>query len=201
MIKHLSAFGPGIVILLCLVGGHVGAAEPVHVSKQAVDHASLYVDRISRDRPLHVRLFDSANADLGKPKHRDTAEMLAKSAPHLVAVDIVEALRSSGFKNVALEEEAVASSGNYLILTGRFTQLNPGSQAARVWIGFGAGESKVCVEGQIDDETGKTVGEFSHCRKGLGWGDSDTQIESSAARVGDSIALFLAEWADGNYVR
>ena len=159
------------------------------------------MDRISKDQPLHVRLFDSTNADLGKPKHRDTAEMLAKSAPHLVAVDIVEVLRSSGFTNVVLEEQAAPSSGSYLVLTGRFTQLNPGSQAARVWIGFGAGESKVCIEGQVDDETGNTVGSFSHCRKGLGWGDSEDQMGSSAARVGDSIALFLTEWAEGNYDR
>jgi hypothetical protein len=106
-----------------------------------------------------------------------------------------------GVTNVVLEEQAAVSSGSYLVLTGRFTQLNPASQAARVWIGFGAGESKVCVEGRVGDETGKTAGEFSHCRKGLGWGDSDNQMESSAARVGDSIAEFLAEWADGNYAR
>ena len=201
MIKHLYWFGPGIVILLCLAGGHSGAAEPIHISKQAVDRATLYVEQIPKDRPLHIRLFDSANADLGKPKHRDTAEMLARSAPHLVAVDIVEALRSAGFTNVVLEEQPAASSGSYLVLTGQFTQLNPGSQAARVWIGFGAGESKVCVEGRVVDETGKSAGEFSHCRKGLGWGDSDEQMASSAARVGDSIAIFLAEWADGEFTK
>ena len=201
MIKRISAFAAGISIFLCLAGSLALGADTIHVTKQALDHATLHVDQISKEQPFHVRLFDSTNADLGKPKHRDTAELLARSAPYLLAVDIVEALRDAGFREVVLDEQAPASSAHYVVLTGQFTQLNPGSQAARAWIGFGAGESKVCVEGRIDDDTGKTVGEFSHCRKGLGWGTSGGQMESSAARIGDAIAIFITEWADGKYAR
>ena len=159
------------------------------------------LDRISKIEPFHVQLFDVADADLGKPKHRDTAEMLARSAPHLLAVDIVEALREAGFSSVVLDEQPDTSSTSHLVLKGKFTKLNPGSQAARAWIGFGAGESKVCVIGRIDDGAGKMLGEFSHCQKGLGWGKGDNQMESSAARVGDSIAMFLTQWADGEFAQ
>ena len=188
-------------MLACVAGGRIFAADTIQVTKQTLDHAELTLDRISKIEPFHVQLFDITDANLGKPKHRDTAEMLARSAPHLLAVDIVEELRAAGFSDVVLDEQADASSTSHLVLKGRFTQLNPGSQAARAWIGFGAGESKVCVEGRIDDEAGKMVGEFSHCRKGLGWGKSDNQLESSAARIGDSIAMFLTKWADGDFAR
>ena len=201
MINRLTAFGAGITIFLCLGGGQIFAADTILITNQALDHAVLNVDRISKDSALRVQLFDSTRADLGKPKHRDTAELLARSAPHLLAVDIVEALRDAGFSNVVLDEAAANSSTGHLILTGRFTDLNPGSQAARAWIGFGVGKSKVCVEGHIGDETGKTMANFSHCRNGLGWGGSGDQMESSAARIGDNIALFLTEWANGDYVQ
>jgi len=201
MIRSLSKFRLGIALLVCVAGGNMSAAETIQVTKQTLDHAQLSLDRISKTTPFHVQLFDSSKADLGKTKHRDTAEMLARSAPHLLAVDIVESLREAGFSSVVLDEQPDASSTSHLVLKGKFTKLNPGSQAARAWIGFGAGESKVCVEGRIEDEAGKTVGTFSHCRKGLGWGKSDNQMESSAARVGDSIAMFLSQWADGDFAR
>jgi len=201
MINRSKVLGVGIAVLACIAGGSMSAADTIKVTKRTLDHAELNLDRISKAAPFHVQLFDSANADLGKPKHRDTAEMLARSAPHLLAVDIVEALREAGFSSVVLDEQPDASSTSHLVLKGQFTKLNPGSQAARAWIGFGAGESKVCVDGRIDDEAGNTVGKFSHCRKGLGWGKSDNQMESSAARVGDSIAMFLTQWADGDFAR
>jgi hypothetical protein len=162
MIYRSIVLGVGIAVIACVAGGRMSAADTIQVTKQTLDHVELKLDRISKTEPFHVQLFDVADADLGKPKHRDTAEMLARSAPHLLAVDIVEALREAG---------------------------------------FGAGESKVCVIGRIDDEAGKMVGEFSHCQKGLGWGKSDNQMESSAARVGDSIAMFLTQWADGEFAQ
>jgi len=171
------------------------------VKKQAVDSATLKIDQISRQLPFHVRLFDVTQADLGNPKHRDTAEMLARTAPHLLAVDIVNSLRQAGFNNVILDEVSESESESVLILTGRFTQLNPGSQAARAWIGFGAGRSKVCIDGNISNEAGMELGSFVHCRKGLGWGESGNQMEQSTVRVGDSVAQFLTAWADGHYAR
>jgi len=195
----LAAFGIGIAAFLCLANSN--AAESFRVTNAAVDNATLSTDRISKDQSIHVQLFNSADAYLGKPKHRDTAELLARSAPHLLAVDIVEALRDAGFSDVMLDEAAESSAKPYMVLTGKFTELNPGSQAARAWIGFGSGKSKVCVEGQVNDAAGSVLAKFSHCRNGLGWGDSSVQLSDSAVRVGDSIATFLTDWASGRYAR
>ncbi len=197
----LAAFCIGFAAFLYLANGDSFAAESFRVTDAAVDNVTLSADQISKDQSIHVQLFSSADADLGKPKHRDTAELLARSAPHLLAVDIVESLRDAGFSDVMLDEAAESSAKPRLVLTGKITELNPGSQAARAWIGFGSGKSKVCVEGQVDDAAGTVLAEFSHCRSGLGWGDSSAQLSDSAVRVGDSIAAFLTDWANGNYVR
>lgn len=184
-----------------LPGNKLEAAGEIRISNQAVDHATLQVGHISSSLPIHVQLFDVAGAELGNPKHRDTAELLAKVTPHLLAVDIVESLRQSGFDKVVVDEQPAESSVSHAVLTGHFTTLNPGSQAARAWVGFGAGASKVCIEGRLTDSSGKELGRFSHCRKGLGWGNSVGQIEAGAERLGDSVAMFLVEWAEGKYAR
>ncbi|RLA34576.1 MAG: hypothetical protein DRR11_02475 [Gammaproteobacteria bacterium] len=195
----LAAFG--IAVFLYLANGNSYAAESIRVTDAAVDNVTLSADRISRDQSIHVQLFNSADAYLGKPKHRDTAELLARSAPHLLAVDIVEALRDAGFSDVMLDEAAESSAKPHLVLAGKITELNPGSQAARAWIGFGSGKSKVCVEGHVSDAAGTILANFSHCRNGLGWGDSSSQLADSAVRVGDSIATFLTAWANGQYAQ
>jgi len=188
-------------IFLCsfLLISDLLARDTIQVKHQAVDHASLNVVQISKDSPIHVRLFSVSDADLGKPKHLDTAELLSRTAPHLLAVDVVESLRGAGFDEVVVDESNALAPEGTLVLSGKFTELNPGSQAARAWIGFGAGRSKVCVEGTLSDHAGTELGNFSHCRKGLGWGESGGQMEKSAIRVGDSIAQFLTEWADEKY--
>ena len=191
----------GLAVWLHLFSYSSFAADLIKAKTAAVDSAAVSEDSITRNSPLHVQLFDSTYADLGNPKHRDTAELLAMSAPHLLAVDIVESLRRAGFSNVVLDEPTATLSAKQLTLTGSFTDLNPGSQAARAWIGFGVGKSKVCIEGRVSDSVGKVLAKFSHCRKGLGWGDSSSQMANSAVRVGDSVAVFLTQWANGEFAR
>jgi hypothetical protein len=121
---------------------------------------------------------------------------MAKSAPHLLAVDIVEALRHAGFTSVTLDESEEGPSGDALNLTGRFTKLVPGSQNLRVWIGFGAGESKVCISGEVTNARGDELANFADCRNGLGWGESAQQGDKGAEILGDRVAEFLVDWAE-----
>lgn len=189
------------LVVLVISAAAVFAAEAIDVKNQTLDKATLHVETIPKDREIRVELFSTTGADLGKTKHRDIAELLAESAPPLLAADIVEVMRETGFSNVVLGNGEESAASSPYLLSGRFTVLNPGSQAARAWIGFGAGESRVCVEGRLADGSDTTLGTFSHCRKGLGWGKSDNQVEASATRIGDSIALFMLEWANGEFAR
>jgi len=158
--------------------------------------SQIYTKHLSKDSAIHVHLFSTSEANLGNQKFRDTADAMAKSAPHLLATDIVGALRHSGFTAVSLDETEGEPSEDSLNLTGRFTQLNPGSQNLRVWIGFGAGKSKVCLEGELTDRNGVKLADFADCRSGLGWGSSAPQGDKGAEILGEEIARFLANWAE-----
>lgn len=161
-----------------------------------LDHKEILSGEISRETPIHVHPFSTSEADLGNPKFIDTANAMAKSAPHLLATDIVATLREAGFTAVTLDETAGGRSPDALNVSGRFTRLDPGSQNLRVWVGFGAGESKVCISGEVSDPDGAKLAEFADCRNGLGWGSSGPQGEEGAEILGERIARFLIDWAE-----
>jgi hypothetical protein len=193
-----------LIMSTLLISHSVLADSPVTVKDKPLDHATLNVGQIAVDSPIHIHLFETSGVKLGKAKHQDTARMMAGTVPHLLAVDIVESLRADGFGNVTLDDPSSANKGpdsEGLSLQGRFTELNPGSQATRQWIGFGAGKSKVCIEGQLLDSEGNQLGEFTDCRSGLGWGGSAGELQGSAQSIGDGIAKLLGNWAHGKYKR
>ncbi len=160
-----------------------------------VDHAELKAPEIAPGSRIYVREFSTADANLGKSKHRDTAERLVSVIPHLLAIDLVEELRNRGF-DARLESGEPVPDG-FLVLAGRFTDLDPGSQSARVWIGFGAGKSRVCIDGEVTEAQSR-LGEFSHCRSGIGWGESGQQVETNADRMAEEVAELFARWSSGD---
>ena len=180
----------GIILFLLVLISHASFAGG------KLNKSQIYAKQLSKDSAIHVHLFSTSGASLGNQKFRDTADAMAKSAPHLLATDIVEALRYSGFTTVSLDETEGEPSEDSLNLTGRFTQLNPGSQNLRVWIGFGAGKSKVCIEGELTDKNGVKLAEFADCRSGLGWGSSAPQGDKGAEILGEEVARFLTDWAE-----
>jgi hypothetical protein len=185
----MNRFGKAAAVL-ALFALTISAAQS---DETAVDHAKLHVGGISKDAPIVVHAFDITGADLGKFKHQDTAKRSAQTAPHLLAVDIVDTLRGHGFSNITLSESAELT-GEALHLVGNFTEINPGSQATRAWIGFGAGASKVCISGTLQTTAGEVVGEFEDCEKGLGWGDSSAQTSGESSRIGANIGELLLAW-------
>jgi len=194
--RKLAVIGTMIVIG---TNSSAFAADTIEINGAAVDHASLGVPAIDSNARLQVHTFNSSHAKLGQATHSDTAQRAASAVPHLLAADLVEALRARGFADVILDDAESDSAEPQMLLHGRFTEINPGSQATRVWIGFGAGESKVCVDGVLSDRGGQQLGYFAHCAKGLGWGGSDDHLDQDASRISDSIATFLAGWAQGVY--
>ncbi len=160
-----------------------------------VDHAELKAPKVAPGSTIYVKEFSVDDANLGKSKHKDTAERLVSIIPHLFAIDLVEELRNDGF-DAQLDSGEPVPDGS-LILAGRFSDLDPGSQSARVWIGFGAGRSRVCIEGEVT-EAQSVLGEFSHCRAGIGWGESDQQVAKNADRMAEQVAELFARWSSGD---
>ena len=161
-----------------------------------MDSQRVYAGELSKQGAIHIHPFSTAETELGKSKFRDTATAMAKSAPHLLATDIVETLRDAGFTAVTLDESEGDRSPDAINVTGRFTKLDPGSENLRVWIGLGAGESKVCISGEVTDSGGNTLADFADCRNGLGWGASGPQGDKGAEILGTRVAGLLIRWAE-----
>ena len=161
-----------------------------------MDSQNILSGKLLKTTSIHIHPYSTSETDLGNPKFRDTANAMAKSAPQLLATDIVESLRSSGFTSVTLDESEGMIPADTLNVTGRFTRLDPGSQNLRVWIGFGAGESKVCISGEVTDSSGNKLADFADCRNGLGWGSSGPQGDKGADILGERVAGFLIDWAN-----
>ncbi len=63
-----------------------------------------------------------------------------------------------GVEKKARRKASTGGGAGTLIIRARLTKLDPGSQAARPWAGFGAGAVKIAIAGEIvDGSTQKTL--------------------------------------------
>lgn len=200
MVKNVSC---ALITMLCAAfsASPLIAHEDHEVKNSPLDFAIVHVDTISRSIPVRVRDFDTDKAHLGKGKHRQEAEEMASVAPGRLTEDLLAGLEASGFQDVTIAKSGDALPESCLVIEGSFTVLNPGSTTKRVVWGFGAGKTQVCVRGVVLDAGGMSLGEFSHCRSGLGWKAAKPQMGEDAQRMGGQIARFLSDWADGEYSR
>lgn len=164
-------------------------------SQDSLDQVSIKEKTLDSSLPMRVQRFSTDGAYLGKAKHSDTARIVQDSVGGMLLVDLIEELREGGFADVAEYDPAEVIEGPYYRLSGDFTELNPGSQSARVIWGLGAGKSKVCVKGEIHHLPDRLAGTFASCDKSLGWGNSEDQLESEAYRLGLEIGAFLVDWS------
>lgn len=94
-----------------------------------------------------------------------------------------------------LSDDKVPAAGKVLIVRGTVTQMNPGSQALRYWVSFGAGQSRVQVSGEVvDAESGTVLARFVHARSsGIGvWGgDYQKFLTDDTGDVGEDVGKML----------
>lgn len=83
-----------------------------------------------------------------------------------------------------------------LILRGRIEKMDPGSQAARYWAGFGAGAAKTRIVGELfDPESGKVLVKFDQERRsavGEFGGDYEELMDRNLVQIGGDVAFLLA---------
>jgi hypothetical protein len=87
------------------------------------------------------------------------------------------------------------SEPGVLIIKGRVTEMNPGSRSKRMWVGFGAGKSRVEIQGTvIEAQTQKELLRFKHARvSGVGMfgGDYADFLTDDTIDVGEDIGKLL----------
>lgn len=97
---------------------------------------------------VDVRPF-TVNAGVGealKPEQKQAFSQMVES----ISVKLQERLRDSG--------RALAAGSDALIIEGTISQYNPGNQALRYFVGFGAGASKLYTQVKFKDGRGNAIG-------------------------------------------
>ena len=170
-----------------------------------LDSISLSANAPGRDQSVVIKPFDTAGADLGtgeeggKEKRVEAVKTVQEEGPKILADAFVAKLSSLGaFKKVS------GSGSAGIVVSGRFTIIDPGSRAKRYFAGFGAGKGRLEVEGTVKDSSGQLLATFRQKRltvMGVAGGDYEKKLRSDCERLGEDIAEFLDAWARGKKLR
>ncbi|MDD2582064.1 MAG: DUF4410 domain-containing protein [Desulfuromonadaceae bacterium] len=105
----------------------------------------------------------------------------------------------SSLEIVGPVNEVTGAEPKTLLVKGKVTEMNPGSQALRYWVGFGAGKSRVEVAGEIiDAQSNKPLVRFKHAKaSGIGafGGDYQKFLTDDTHDVGEDIGKMLLYFA------
>jgi len=107
--------------------------------------------------------------------------------------------RTNTFESVVLESTNVIPHS--IILSGTITEVNKGSQAARIFVGMGAGQERAQGGFEIKDPAGQSLIRFSARKSylgGMGIGGADfLGLDELTFRLGETVAEAVAKWSKG----
>lgn len=150
---------------------------------------------LSNYTQIAVEPFDTANTPM--PDKDDNAYAPVVSALATAAKPFTDALRAElgGRIQVAAQEKGATPGAGTLILRNRVTTMDPGSQAARYWAGFGAGAARTEITGElVDAATGKVLLRYTQERRsGVGafGGSYEKLLDRNLETLGEDVALIL----------
>lgn len=99
-----------------------------------------------------------------------------------------------GVSEKAKRKTAGGAPGKTLVIRARLTKVDPGSQAARVWVGFGAGAVKIAMIGElVDGASGKVLLRFAQERRSSfgAFGSYGPLFERTARELGEDVAELI----------
>ena len=134
---------------------------------------------------IAVESFDSAGVKLPDPSDNTYRAVL-------LAVRAMKPAFMEGVARNAKRKVGVTGSAKTLVIRARLTKVDPGSQAARYVVGFGAGAVKIAIAGEIIDGTsGKVLVRFIQERRsgfGLFGGGYAALFQRTARQLGADVA-------------
>ncbi len=151
------------------------------------------LDEVTILQPFHaaaysniaVESFDSSSIRL--PDSNDNTYEAVRSALRMIKPAFID-----GVEKKARRKASTGGGAGTLIIRARLTKLDPGSQAARPWAGFGAGAVKIAIAGEIvDGSTQKTLLRFVQERRsafGAFGGGYGALFERTARQLGGDVA-------------
>lgn len=145
-------------------------------------------------RRIDIAPLGASDVELPNPKDNTyiaVKEVIASNMrPFLVGFN--HALHD---KSIVVREGSSSGGPGLLVIRSRITRIDPGSQAARYWGGFGAGAAAIQVKGEIlDGRSKKVLAQFRQERRsgfGLIGGGYHALLERDLKEIGGDIAKFL----------
>jgi hypothetical protein len=199
----------GVAALAPVVAGQSGSAgTPIRTIKDGVlDEIVVYVEpQAPAPGRAVIRQFSATDTDLGsggkdgKDSRKSEAKMMQEQGPKMLAEHFVAKLKELGpFTDVASAEAGSGGVADALVVDGKFTGIDPGSQAKRYLVGFGAGKSSVSVSGTLTAPDGTRLATFAQRRigvMGVAGGDSLQKLLSDTKSIGEDLAKFVSAWAN-----
>lgn len=164
----------------------------------ALDEIKLYVDKLPAPTKVVIRPFSATDADLteGAKDSEDTKKMQAE-APEMIAASFNTRLKKLA---PATEVSTLAAGASVpagaLVFEGKFIEMDPGSMAKRMFIGYGAGKSGVTAKATLKSADGKLLAEVQQRRIGTRSRGLD-MLRDDTRQIGEDLAEFLNKWATG----
>ena len=105
--------------------------------------------------------------------------------------------KTNTFKSVVLNSTNIIPHS--IILSGTITEVNKGSEAARLLVGMGAGQERIQGEFEIKDTTGQSLIRFAARKSylggwGIGGGDF-LSVDELTFRLGETVAEAVSKWS------
>ena len=141
---------------------------------------------------IAVESFDTAGVVLPNPK--DNTYAAVQGALKFIKPAFMAGLEQNARRKLDASN-ARGGKGRTLVIRARLTKVDPGSQAARYWVGFGAGAVKIAMAGEIiDGSTKKTLVRFKQERRsafGAFGGGYEALFTRTARQIGGDIASLV----------
>lgn len=152
----------------------------------ATKRLSTYDNLIIKDFPIDkAEVSNISDGDM--PRYKALKPKLV----NMLSDEVVRQLRAKKlFKKVQRNGQ---TGGKTIIMEGRFTEVNAGSRAAKFWVGYGAGSSKIAVKGRLlDAATGKELAVFENSRHSpMSMEDFDRILTRDTKNLGVDFGKFL----------
>jgi hypothetical protein len=185
-------------ILACVVAAFVSASA---IAAPAPTAPGTYrdwhdVDEVTIIQPFNaaaynqiaVESFDSTGVKL--PPANDNTYRAVQSAIRMMKPAFMD-----GLARKAQRKTNASVPGKTLVVRARLTKIDPGSQAARYFVGFGAGAVKIAIAGElVDRPSGKVLVRFAQERRsafgafGGGYGEL---FQRTARQLGGDIGELI----------
>jgi len=188
--RSLNAF---LFLLVTFVSSAIAARAP---TAPGTYHDWHDVDEVTIIRPFNasaytqiaVESFDSVGVKLPDPNDNTYRAVL-------LALRTMKPAFMEGVARKAKRKVGVTGPAKTLVIRARLTKVDPGSQAARYVVGFGAGAVKIAIAGEIiDGASGKVLVRFVQERRsgfGLFGGGYAALFGRTARQLGGDVAELI----------